>query len=407
MAFRAPLFLITGFGWLLLSALLGLALLLSMVTGSSLPPALRTLHPHGALVGGAVQVVAALILRHQGRSRPLLYAALNGGTLALLAGLGAGQAWLAAGAGLAVLLALLALMGEAMKEGWYSGTAWLMLLLSLAMGGAMALHLLPQTWLGQGRLVHIHLGVLGFVTLTFVGATYQMLPAALNAALHSPVLARLTLALLPVLLLTLIAGFLTGHLLLDLAAGAGLLAAFALHAYNLVQTWRDAGRRRAAASDHFILAGVFLLLAGGTGMLVTVNALWHPQPMPFGKLHLIAYTHLALVGFVLLTVVGLLAHLLPLDLADERVKSNKKRGAYLAELTAIAERWQALQLGALSLGTIGLALVASLVWQFSMGDWPVTIAAWAGTGLLTFGLVLAVLRVLTILTHHPDSQSNA
>jgi cbb3-type cytochrome oxidase subunit 1 len=415
MPFHASLFLLTGLAWLVFSAGLGLALFLGMVLGLSLPRALHVLHVHSALVGGIAQIIVGIVARDRNRSHPVLYTALNGGTVALLAGFVLGHAWLIAGAGLLVVLAFLSLAGNAVKQTdspvpppltvWFYGIAWLALLIGLVTGEAMALRLLPSWMIGQGRLAHIHLTLLGFVTLTFIGAMHHLFPAVLNRSLHSPQLARWTFALLPAGILALIAGFLAGHLLLDLAAGAVVVIASGFYVYNIARTWTDAGRPRLAASDHFMLATVFLMLAIVTGMLVTVNALWHPALKPFGKLHLIAYTHLALVGFMLLTIVGAVSHLLPLDLATARIKSNKKRAAYLAELTGIVERRQELQLTALSLGTIGLALVASLVWQFSLGDLPVRIATWISAALLTLGLALFIVKLVQVLTHRPPSLS--
>jgi hypothetical protein len=200
----------------------------------------------------------------------------------------------------------------------------------------------------------------------------------------------------------LIGGFVSGQLILDLVAGAVMLAGAALYSYNLTKTWVNAGRPRLAASDHALLGTFFFLLAVASGLLVAANSLWS-MPMPFGKLHLIAYTHLALIGFILLTIFGALSHLLPAILAGERTRSNKKRGPYQAELARIVERWQEPQLAALSLGTIGLALVASLVWQFSMGSLPVRIATWVSAGLLTIGLAMFTVKVILLFISRPES----
>ena len=67
-------------------------------------------------------------------------------------------------------------------------------------------------------------------------------------------------------------------------------------------------------SDHLTQGTVFLVICVVTGLLVELNYLW-PTPnmqsyVSFGKLHLVAYTHLAMVGFILHTVFGVLSHLL-------------------------------------------------------------------------------------------------
>ena len=45
-------FLLTGFSWLLLASILGLAILIGLVHGTPLPPWVRQIHVHAALVGG-------------------------------------------------------------------------------------------------------------------------------------------------------------------------------------------------------------------------------------------------------------------------------------------------------------------------------------------------------------------
>jgi hypothetical protein len=138
-----------------------------------------------------------------------------------------------------------------------------------------------------------------------------------------------------------------------------------------------------------------------TGILVSINFVWDPPGVPFGRLHLVAYAHLALIGFVLQTIFGALSHLLPVSLAVGRVPSNKKRGPYLATLTAIAERWRAVQVGTLTLGTIGLALVAALVWQYSLGSAVVQIASWTTAAFLFAGIGLFSAKVGLLLVHPP------
>ncbi|MCE9536727.1 MAG: hypothetical protein K8R65_10010, partial [Nitrospirae bacterium] len=53
---RPLIFLITGFGWLLLSSLLGLAILIGLIHGTPLPSWLRLVHVHAILIGGILQL---------------------------------------------------------------------------------------------------------------------------------------------------------------------------------------------------------------------------------------------------------------------------------------------------------------------------------------------------------------
>ncbi|MGH9196010.1 MAG: hypothetical protein ACRD1T_09750, partial [Acidimicrobiia bacterium] len=286
---------------------------------------------------------------------------------------------------------------------WFYGIALIALLAGLSVGLAMAFRLFPVTFLGPGRLAHIHLNLLGFITLTIIGTMHNLFPTVLNTRLHSPRLARLTFFILPSGVIGLVTGFLLSNFWVQIGAGAILFAGVLLYSYNIVRTWMDAGRPSTIAADHFLLATLFLVLALPTGILVSVNVLWDPPSVPFGRLHLVAYTHLALIGFILQTIFGALSHLLPMSLAVGRVPSNKKRAPYLATLTAIAERWRVVQVATLTLGTIGLALVAALVWQYSLGSAVVQIASWTTAALLFIGVGLFGAKIGLLLAQRPPT----
>ncbi|MER3422327.1 MAG: hypothetical protein C4293_02945, partial [Nitrospiraceae bacterium] len=181
---------------------------------------------------------------------------------------------------------------------WFYGVALLALLGGLGMGEAMALRWLPQHMLGQGRLAHIHLNLLGFVMLTIIGTMHNLFPTVLNVRLHSPRLAQLTFFILPLGVVSLVTGFLLSHIPIEIGAGVVLLIGVSLYGYNILRTWIDAGRPLNAASDHLLIATFFLIVGVTIGILVAVNSLWDPPAAPFGTLHLVAYTHLALIGFI-------------------------------------------------------------------------------------------------------------
>ena len=422
--FRPPLFLLTGFAWLIVSSLVGLFLFLGMTRGIPLPPMLRLAHVHGALIGGVAQMVLGAMLafippllmtgRDRSASHPVLFMLINAGTVGVLVGFWLQHYTVVGVSGLFVLVAFLSLLSDAIRQSrnslmspplnlWFYGVALVALLAGLSMGLAMAFRLLPATFFGQGRLAHIHLNLLGFVTLTIIGTMHNLFPTVLNTRLHSPRLARLTFLILPSGVILLVAGFLLSNLWVQIAAGLILFAGVLLYSYNIVRTWIDAGRPSNIAAEHFLLATLFLVLAVSTGILVSVNFLWDPPGVPFGRLHLVAYTHLALIGFILQTIFGALSHLLPVSLAVGRVPSNKKRGPYLATLTAIAGRWRVVQVATLTLGTIGLALVAALVWQYNLGSTLVQIASWTTAALLFIGVGLFGAKVGLLLVQRPPA----
>jgi hypothetical protein len=126
------------------------------------------------------------------------------------------------------------------------------------------------------------------------------------------------------------------------------------------------------------------------------------QPLfPFGSLHLVAYTHLAFLGFFAQTLFAGLMVLLPEILASRRLLSAKKRGPYLASFSPVTERWHALQVVTLCLGTLGLLLVASLTWRFSLADALVQQAMWFTLGLLLISLTIMTVKVGLLLGHRP------
>ena len=412
------LFLITGLVWLMLASVIGVALFLAMMLGHPLPAGLRHFHVHGALVGGVVQVIVGMMLAsgERSNSHPVLFAAINVGTIGMLAGFWSGYTMAVGVAGLLVLLALLSLLGEALRLARTSvlsppfhlgffGLACLALFVGLGVGEAMALRLIPYEDIGQARLAHLHPTVLGFVTLTIVGTMHNLFPTIVNARLHNLLVAKLTFACLPAGIILLIAGFLLTQPAVQIVAGLVILTGTLLYAYNIGRTWVKAGRPRTTVSDHLTQGTVFLVICVVTGLLVELNYLW-PTPnmqsyVPFGKLHLVAYTHLAMVGFILHTAFGVLSHLLPITLAVERARTNKSRRPYLEELIRIGEQWRPVQVGALSLGTVGLVLVATLVWQFNLTSLPVHVATWVSIGLLVLSLTLFAGKVGLQLTSPP------
>jgi len=421
--FRPPVFLLTGLAWLIASSLLGLILFLATIRGIALPPMLRLLHVHAALVGGVAQMILGAMLalvppllmtgRDRPNAHPVLFALMNGGTIGVLVGFWVQDYTIVGISGALIVVAFLSLATDALRQVrtslvspplnlWFYGTAVLALLAGLGFGESMAFRTIPLPFLGQGRLAHIHLNLLGFATLSIIGTMHNLFPTVLNAGLYSPRLARLTYLILPVGILLLVTGFLLSNLWAQIGAGAVVLTAVVMYGYNMLRTWLGSGRPSSIASDHFLLATLFLLLVVLTGILVAINFLWDPSGVPFGRLHLVGYTHLALIGFILQTIFGALSYLLPIILAVSRVPSSKKRGPYLAQLTSIVERWRILQVGALTLGTTGLAVVAALVWNYNLHSTVVQVASWMTAGLLFAGIGIFGAKIGLLLIHHPS-----
>ena len=415
-------FLITGFSWLLLSSLVGLAILIGLVHGTPLPSWLRVVHVHATLIGGILQLMIGGLFaslsqtsqsdRTPSNSHPGLFIALNAATVGLLVGFGLGNMKIVGVAGTVVIGAVASIAAVAWRYGrpnltqpaspsWLYRFSLLALLGGLAMGVAMAFRLMPEYY-AHARLLHLHVILLGFVTMAMIGATHRLLPITLNAELYSPRLARFVMVLLPAGFAVLIGGFITSSLHLELAVGGLLVLCIGLYAYNLLRTWVGSSHPGNTASDHLLVATFFLVLMMIMGVLVGANFLPQLPMLPFGSLHLAAYTHMALIGFILQTVLGALSYGIPEILAASRVASRKKQGPYRDQLAAIMDRGRTVQLTGLSLGAMGFGVLATMTWNFPLSSLSIQIATWVTVGLLLGSLTLFTAKLAWALGVRPS-----
>ena len=418
---RPLTFLITGFSWLLLSSLVGLAILIGLVHGTPLPSWLRLVHVHATLIGGILQLMigglfASVSHTSQGDrtpsdSHPGLFATLNAATVGVLVGFGLGNMRIVGMAGIVVIGAVASIatvawqytrqrLTEPASPSWLYRLALAALLGGLAIGVAMAFRLMPEYY-AHARLLHLHVILLGFVTMAMIGATHRLLPMILHTELYSPRIARLVMVLLPAGFAILIGGFITSSLRLELVVGGLLVISIGLYAYNLLRTWVGSGQPGNAASDHLLVATFFLVLVTIMGVLVGANFLPQLPVLPFGSLHLAAYTHMALIGFILQTVFGALSYGIPEMLTTSRIPSRKKQGPYRDQLAAIMDRWPAVQLTGLSLGTMGFGVLAAMTWNFSLNSLSMQIGTWVTVGLLLGSLTLFTAKLAWALGVRP------
>src|SRR5262245_51194935 len=126
MLFRPPLFWLSGLLWLVLSSLAGAAMLLTTTTGWSLPPGLRLVHVHAALVGGVAQIILGSMLTFispllltggsKSDSHGVLFAAHNAGTIGVVTGFALRDYTLVGIAGFIVLLVFLSTFTDLVKQ---------------------------------------------------------------------------------------------------------------------------------------------------------------------------------------------------------------------------------------------------------------------------------------------------
>lgn len=404
-------FLLAGWGWLLLTSLLGLATFLGIVRGAPLPSGLRLLHVHGVLIGGLLQLMTGLALTASDLAgteakRPkhrLLFISMNLAALGFTAGAWLRDPTLNMGAGLllaaiSVPMACHMIRGLRTCSSWtplspfFFGIALTGLFGSLVLGGLLAGAWYP-TWHGIIRLGHLHSGLLLFLIMAMLGAIQLTLPLLLHRPLRSAGLGQAILLALPACAAGLITGFVLSSIPIQLVAGGCLLVALALCCINLLHTWNQAGQPGSAATDHLLTGLCFLLIMTCIGMALGVNVLWTPPVMPYGTLHLVAYTHTAFLGFLLQAMVGGLSYALPPLLAAQRVPNQKKRGAYRESLEHIMTRWRAAQVATVSFGAFGLVLVASLTWSLPLSSSWIQTGTWISLGLLLTHLTMVTVNI--------------
>lgn len=165
----------------------------------------------------------------------------------------------------------------------------------------------------QPRILALtHTLTLGWITMTIMGASYQIIPVALERPIWSERLARWQLAIYAVGVIGMVGHFFIGEWS-GLAWGAGLVAvACGMHLLNAALSIRDLPRR------HFTARLVVIALTGFAatvlfGIALAADKLWPflPRTM-FPLLH--AHAHLALLGWVAPMMIGVGARVYPMFL---------------------------------------------------------------------------------------------
>ena len=165
-----------------------------------------------------------------------------------------------------------------------------------------------------------HTVTLGWITLTILGASYQLVPVVLERSVWSERLGRWALALTGLGVVGVV-----GHMAISswsgLVWGAGLLAAgVAAHVINIALTLRGLERWSFTA---------IMLAMGFLGLVLTTLfgaalSIEHIRPfLPgdfYARLH--AHIHVALLGWVLPMVLGVSAHVYPMFLLTPRPGSR-------------------------------------------------------------------------------------
>jgi hypothetical protein len=421
-AVRPPLFLLTALAWLLFSILLGFYFWIAKELGLPTIPQLRLIHVHSALVGGVTQMIFGALLTfippllmvpyEPQKTRAVQYLLLNGGVLGMVVGFGVSQYLIVGFSGLAVGLAFLLLLGDTLamvrkslsRPGlhlWFYGLAVLSLFGGIVLGELIAFAGVDPENINPVRLSHLHLNLLGFVTLTIIGTMQTMFPTVTAARLASDRLAIFAFVLLPTGVAGLVAGFLLGVPLVQVAAGVVFLLGVSAYGTNILRTWWAAPHKWSLPVLHLLAGTAWLALTVIVGVLLAWNNRTEPPAYPIGTAHLTSYSHMALIGLILQTIIGALSHLLPVILALTRVNNQKKRRLYLERLTAQVEQWKWIQVGALNLGILIMAAWGLAAGIFGLSAKSTEIVMWAAIALLLLGLGLFGGKVALLLRSRP------
>lgn len=155
----------------------------------------------------------------------------------------------------------------------------------------------------------VHVFTLGFICVSIFGALYQFLPVAIGTPIRSERLAHVTF----VMLLVAIPTFLTALLAVPslLTVGGGLMAAaFLAFLGNFVATLA-AAKERGVTWWALSGAAVYLLVTLSLGFTLALNL--HTGVLGGSRFEtLLVHVHLALVGWVMLVMVGVGHRLLPM-----------------------------------------------------------------------------------------------
>ncbi len=170
----------------------------------------------------------------------------------------------------------------------------------------------------------VHRFTLGWITLSIFGALCQFLPVAVGRWIRFPGLVQLSFAAQTVGVATLVVGLLVSSRSLLLFGAFSLSLAFTAFGVNLAATLISVRER---SLTYWALAGavVFLLATPAYGVVLAFDLLDGGLTDRFGIVG--QHAHIALIGFVLMVVVGVAHRLLPMFLLSH---GASERAAWVA-----------------------------------------------------------------------------
>jgi cbb3-type cytochrome oxidase subunit 1 len=195
------------------------------------------------------------------------------------------------------------------------------------------------------RLAHVHSGLLGFVTLTIMGAMYQIVPTLTGSEIYDNRLANNQFLLINVGVL----GIFLTHLLttgnlwrsLSILFGSILLLASIIFAYLIFKTMGSRKTKIKPVTIPFFKIAILYYLAGVTmGLLIVISPTYFSRFL-LGKT---AHAHLGTLGWITMTIFGAEYQMFPM-LSLQKLRSERLANLNLWTITlGVAGFWIGLML---------------------------------------------------------------
>lgn len=161
---------------------------------------------------------------------------------------------------------------------------------------------------GNVKSAHFHLGLLGWVSMTIMGAMYQMFPMISLRELHSKKIGSISFWLMAIGVLGFLFGFLFRLTEVIVLSGGMVTLAVYLFIYNLFKTLRKEVKFKDQKMDlsvkFFISAIIYFLFAISLGMLLPFKSL--PSSV------IVSQNQITFLGWISMTIMGAMYHLVPM-----------------------------------------------------------------------------------------------
>jgi hypothetical protein len=325
------------------------------------------------------------------------YPVYVGGVILLLCGFWWMRPWLIATGGSLIMLAVIhytVILGISLARTtmrplttWFLVASVSALCVVVCLGLTMALDLqygFLGMWLEQVLLIHLALGIVGWLSNTLMGVSYTLVRMFALAHGHGDRLGRCVFGLLNGGIVVLALGFVVSWWPLVVVGGGALVAAVWLFAYDFLRMLCMRRRRVLDVTQyHSIAAVVYFVLV--TPLALAASLAGWEQPTLLAALGLAA-----LVGWLGQSMVGYLYKIVPFLVWQKRYGPlvGRQKVPLMREL--LHERWAWISWWLINIGLVCTLFSVLFAWVL-----PAQIAS----GLLGAGLVLAAVNICGVMSH--------